>query len=76
MTASTDRGAHMAPRPPGKADTEVAPAGPSWEAESEHQDYLERYPNGYGYICHFTRPGWKLPHREETSRQKSSVAAR
>ena len=46
---------------PGKAVTEVAPAGAFWEAEPEHQDYLERYPNGY--TCHFPRPGWKLPKR-------------
>ena len=39
---------------PGKVVTEVAPAGPFWEAEPEHQDYLERYPNGY--TCHFIRP--------------------
>lgn len=44
---------------PGPATTEVAPAGPFWEAEPEHQDYLEKYPNGY--TCHFVRPGWKLP---------------
>jgi peptide-methionine (S)-S-oxide reductase len=44
---------------PGKVVTEVAPAGPFWEAEPEHQDYLERIPNGY--TCHFARPGWKLP---------------
>ena len=36
-------------------------AGPFWEAEPEHQDYLEKFPNGY--TCHFVRPGWKLPHR-------------
>jgi peptide-methionine (S)-S-oxide reductase len=47
---------------PGKAVTEVAPAGPFWEAEPEHQDYLERNPNGY--TCHFVRPGWKLPVRQ------------
>ena len=47
---------------PGKVVTEVAAAGPFWEAEPEHQDYLQRYPNGY--TCHFPRPGWKLPHRE------------
>ena len=47
---------------PGKVVTEVAPVGDFWEAEPEHQDYLERYPNGY--TCHFPRPGWKLPHRE------------
>ncbi len=47
---------------PGKVVTEVAPAGDFWEAEPEHQDYLERYPNGY--TCHFPRPGWKLPRRQ------------
>jgi peptide-methionine (S)-S-oxide reductase len=46
---------------PGKVVTEVAPAGPFWEAEPEHQDYLQRYPDGY--TCHFVRPGWRLPHR-------------
>jgi peptide-methionine (S)-S-oxide reductase len=46
---------------PGKVVTEVAPAGPFWEAEAEHQDYLELFPNGY--TCHFPRPGWKLPKR-------------
>jgi peptide-methionine (S)-S-oxide reductase len=50
---------------PGRVVTEVAPAGPFWEAEPEHQDYLERIPNGY--TCHFVRPGWKLPARERTS---------
>lgn len=44
---------------PGKVVTEVAPAGPFWQAEPEHQDYLERLPNGY--TCHFPRPGWRLP---------------
>jgi peptide-methionine (S)-S-oxide reductase len=48
---------------PGKVVTEVAPAGPFWQAEPEHQDYLERYPDGY--TCHFIRPGWKLPRRAE-----------
>ena len=48
---------------PGKVVTEVAPAGPFWEAEPEHQDYLERYPNGY--TCHFIRPDWKLPVRAQ-----------
>lgn len=43
---------------PGKVVTEVAPAGEFWEAEPEHQDYLERYPDGY--TCHFIRPDWKL----------------
>jgi peptide-methionine (S)-S-oxide reductase len=46
---------------PGKTVTEVTPAGDFWEAEPEHQDYLERIPNGY--TCHFVRPGWVLPHR-------------
>ncbi len=46
---------------PGKVVTELAPLGDFWEAEPEHQDYLERVPNGY--TCHFARPNWKLPHR-------------
>jgi peptide-methionine (S)-S-oxide reductase len=46
---------------PGKVVTEIAAAGPFWEAEPEHQDYLERLPNGY--TCHFIRPNWKLPKR-------------
>ena len=48
---------------PGKVVTEVEPAGDFWEAEEEHQDYLEKLPNGY--TCHYVRPGWVLPHREE-----------
>jgi peptide-methionine (S)-S-oxide reductase len=48
---------------PGKVVTEVTEAGPFWEAEPEHQDYLLRYPEGY--TCHFPRPDWKLPHRSE-----------
>ena len=47
---------------PGKVVTEVAPAGPFWEAEPEHQDYLQRYPDGY--TCHFVRPNWRLPQRK------------
>jgi peptide-methionine (S)-S-oxide reductase len=50
---------------PAKVITEVSPAGPFWEAEPEHQDYLERYPDGY--TCHFVRPDWKLPHRAATA---------
>ena len=46
---------------PRRVVTELAPAGPFWQAEPEHQDYLERIPNGY--TCHFVRPGWKLPRR-------------
>ncbi|MGH9020914.1 MAG: peptide-methionine (S)-S-oxide reductase MsrA [Acidimicrobiales bacterium] len=49
---------------PGKVVTEVVPAGPFWEAEPEHQDYLERIPNGY--TCHFVRPGWVLPRRKDS----------
>ena len=47
---------------PGKVVTEVEPVGPFWEAEQEHQDYLERYPNGY--TCHYPRPDWVLPKRK------------
>lgn len=46
---------------PGKVVTEVEPVGDFWEAETEHQDYLERIPNGY--TCHFPRPDWVLPKR-------------
>jgi peptide-methionine (S)-S-oxide reductase len=48
---------------PGKVVTAVEPAGDFWEAEPEHQDYLERIPNGY--TCHFPRPGWVLPRRAD-----------
>lgn len=51
---------------PGKVVTEISPAGPFWEAESEHQDYLERFPSGY--TCHYVRPNWKLPTRAEVGR--------
>jgi peptide-methionine (S)-S-oxide reductase len=47
---------------PGKVVTEVVPAGVFWVAEREHQDYLERFPDGY--TCHFVRPDWKLPVRD------------
>ena len=50
---------------PGKVVTEVKPAGDFWEAEPEHQDYLERIP--WGYTCHFVRPGWKLPKRSSAA---------
>ena len=46
---------------PGRVITELVPAGAFWQAEAEHQDYLERIPNGY--TCHYVRPGWKLPRR-------------
>ena len=47
---------------PGKVVTEVELVGDFWEAEPEHQDYLERFPNGY--TCHFPRPDWVLPKRD------------
>ena len=46
---------------PGKVVTEVDPVSAFWDAEPEHQDYLERVPNGY--TCHFVRPDWVLPKR-------------
>ena len=53
---------------PGKVVTEVVPVGDFWQAEPEHQDYLERIPNGY--TCHFVRPNWKLPHRKAAVQEK------
>ena len=50
---------------PGKVVTEVEPVGDFWEAEEEHQDYLEKLPNGY--TCHYVRPGWVLPKRESAT---------
>ena len=50
---------------PGKVVTELAPVGDFWEAEPEHQDYLERFPSGY--TCHFVRPNWKLPRRSNAA---------
>jgi peptide-methionine (S)-S-oxide reductase len=50
---------------PGKVVTEVAPVGDFWEAEPEHQDYLERLPNGY--TCHFARPDWVLPRKTQAA---------
>jgi peptide-methionine (S)-S-oxide reductase len=50
---------------PGKVVTEVVPAGPFWEAEPEHQDYLEKYPTGY--TCHFIREDWVLPRRQASN---------
>jgi peptide-methionine (S)-S-oxide reductase len=47
---------------PGKAVTEIVPASDFWVAEPEHQDYLQKFPNGY--TCHFIRPNWKLPQRQ------------
>jgi peptide-methionine (S)-S-oxide reductase len=51
---------------PGKVVTDIAPVSAFWEAEPEHQDYLERVP--HGYTCHFVRPNWQLPHRTSTQR--------
>jgi peptide-methionine (S)-S-oxide reductase len=50
---------------PGKAVTEVTPVSDFWEAEAEHQDYLEHFPNGY--TCHYIRPNWKLPRRADVA---------
>lgn len=50
---------------PGRVVTKVSRAREFWEAEAAHQDYLERYPQGY--TCHFVRPGWKLPRRAGAS---------
>ena len=47
---------------PGSVVTELEPVGDFWEAEPEHQDYLQRVPNGY--TCHFIRPDWVLPKRK------------
>ncbi|MGJ8627307.1 MAG: peptide-methionine (S)-S-oxide reductase MsrA [Sulfitobacter sp.] len=47
---------------PGKVVTEIEPVSDFWEAEPEHQDYLERVPNGY--TCHFPRADWILPKRD------------
>lgn len=46
---------------PGPVVTELRPAGPFWQAEPEHQDYLQHHPGGY--TCHWARPGWVLPRR-------------
>ena len=50
---------------PGKVVTVVTPTGTFWEAEPEHQDYLIKHPNGY--TCHYVRPQWQLPHKEQAS---------
>jgi peptide-methionine (S)-S-oxide reductase len=50
---------------PGKVVTELTPAGTFWEAEPEHQNYLERYP--HGYTCHYVRPNWVLPRRTQAA---------
>jgi peptide methionine sulfoxide reductase MsrA len=48
-----------------KVGAEVTPAGPFWEVEPEHQNYLERSP--HGYTCHFVRADWVLPQRTKTA---------
>ena len=55
---------------PGRVVTEVKPATAFWEAEPEHQDYLQKRPNGY--TCHWVRPNWKLPVRPAAERQASA----
>jgi len=54
---------------PGKVVTELHPAGDFWEAEPEHQDYLQRIPDGY--TCHFIRPRWRLPVRDAKVENKA-----
>jgi peptide-methionine (S)-S-oxide reductase len=44
---------------PAPVVTKVTAASDFWDAEPEHQDYLERTPNGY--TCHYPRPDWVLP---------------
>lgn len=46
---------------PDKVVTELEPVGDFWQAEPEHQDYLERNP--FGYTCHYPRAEWVLPRR-------------
>jgi peptide methionine sulfoxide reductase MsrA len=50
---------------PGRVVTEVAAAGAFWEATEDDQDYLQKHPAGE--MCHFIRPGWKLPKRSTRS---------
>ncbi|HYA45232.1 MAG TPA: peptide-methionine (S)-S-oxide reductase MsrA [Acidimicrobiales bacterium] len=57
---------------PGKVVTEVKPAGPFWQAEEGHQDYLQKYPDGY--TCHFIRPAWVLPCRSSSERPEAQAA--
>jgi peptide-methionine (S)-S-oxide reductase len=54
--------------------TEVTPASDFWEAEPEHQDYLQRYPGGY--TCHYVRPEWKLASRSESGSTPSPAIER
>jgi peptide-methionine (S)-S-oxide reductase len=50
---------------PGQISTELEPAGDFWTAEEEHQDYLQKFPDGY--TCHFLRPQWRLPQHNTTT---------
>jgi peptide-methionine (S)-S-oxide reductase len=59
---------------PGPVVTEVTAASDFWEAEPEHQDYLQRYPGGY--TCHYVRPEWKLASRSESGGRQSSAIER
>jgi len=58
VAEATVRDVEASGRWPGPVVTELVPLGPFWEAEPEHQDYLERYPDGY--TCHYARPSWRL----------------
>ncbi|WP_312203863.1 peptide-methionine (S)-S-oxide reductase, partial [Brevundimonas sp.] len=57
----------------GKVVTEVEPVGDFWEAEPEHQDYLEKRPGGY--TCHFPRANWVLPKRDDAGAAQSTTGA-
>lgn len=59
---------------PAAVVTEVTPAGEFWEAEPEHQDYLQRFPGGY--TCHYLRPEWKLPPPSASGPELTTVEAR
>ncbi|MGE0311527.1 MAG: peptide-methionine (S)-S-oxide reductase MsrA [Lautropia sp.] len=65
VALETIRDVEASGRWPGKVVTEVADLGPFWEAEPEHQDYLQRIP--HGYTCHFVRPDWTLPRRADAA---------
>ena len=54
---------------PGKVVTEVEPVADFWHAEPEHQDYLQRIPDGY--TCHFPRTDWVLPGSHAQNTEKS-----
>ena len=43
---------------PGAIVTQVVPASAFWVAEEYHQNYLQKYPNGY--TCHYVRPNWTM----------------